>query len=255
MIFIVFPNGRRLGLGKIPWKDDLQEPARPQSPHLQIGGGWMPLPHLPSQNHSEHEVSKGIGERPGSTEHRDAERLAPGPGSRVPGFLLSRETICKMVFAKCAGWRWHQWNISSKRKEARGCQAKSRRLGRRKLATGKAGGARRRPRAAGSPKAQGHWALRPRNSRVAGRLRFELGTKKEETKAVPLPSPLLKGRQPSRQMGRPWEPTPTAAPGLARRMEVTATLSGWCQGMAGRGEQSRRDEPGDRPEKPRPAVS
>lgn len=58
-------------------------------------------------------MSKWAGKPPSSMERGDAERLAPGPGSYVPGFLLSRETILKIVFPSCEGWRWHKWNISS----------------------------------------------------------------------------------------------------------------------------------------------
>lgn len=43
-------------------------------------------------------MSKWAGKSSGSMERGDAEWLAPGPASHIPGFLLSRETISKNCF-------------------------------------------------------------------------------------------------------------------------------------------------------------
>ena len=77
-----------------------KEPCKNQPglsvPIYKLGVTQPALPRLPEPR--EDEMSKWAGKSSGSMERGDAEWLAPGPVSPVPGFLLSRETISKNCF-------------------------------------------------------------------------------------------------------------------------------------------------------------
>ena len=115
-----------------------KEPCKNQPglsvPIYKLGVTQPALPRLPEPR--EDEMSKWAGKSSGSMERGDAEWLAPGPVSPVLVSCFQEKQFRKIVFPSCGGWRWHKWNISSKRRGGpRAAGAKSSEApGRRRLA-------------------------------------------------------------------------------------------------------------------------
>lgn len=174
--------------------------------------------------------------------------------SRAPGSPLSRETVWKIIFPLSQGREGTNGTNGG-----RGCRGQEQmHSGGGSRPRDRLGRAREGPALAGPPKAQDPQkrSSYPRSSGVGERLSFELGMKKEGTKAISTPP--LKGREPSGQMGLSLgAQAPHCCP-RARSLNgglLPGSQAGARGQTARRGKQSRRGEPGDGQEKARPAVS